>query len=1039
MSAAAATIGLRQGDSGITLAAEPKVTVVNALPTDVPPEHAKLMAEGIEIFRKDVKSILAKRCLDCHNGNDTTEGSFSLATREALLKGGKKGKAIVPGKSQESRLFKMVSHIEKPFMPKDEEKIPDDEIQKIAAWIDRYAPYDSPFGETEADGKSWTTREPGEKARDFWSYQPLANVAVPNTADANWSANPIDLFIRARLEKEGIEPSREVDRRKLIRRLSFDLLGLPPDPQVIESFVNDESPDAYANLIDRLLASPHFGERWGRHWLDLARFAESHGFEHDYDRETAYHYRDFVIQALNDDLPYDTFVKWQLAGDEFAPDENLAMMATGFLAAGVHSTQITQNEVEKHRYDELDDMLATTGTAMLGLTIGCARCHDHKFDAIPQGDYYRLLSAFTTTIRSEVELNFDKEGYARAKEAFEKELAPLTENLTRFEAEQLPANFAKWDAARTANDVPAWVEPFISEMKSTGGATFEILDDGSVRVGGKAAAKDIWTLTFKLPDVSGELTGLRLETLADPVLPQRGPGRAPDGNFILSDLKVTVAPQVAKDKAESVTLRNPKGTFEQKDAAVAAAIDGDGKSGWGISGQPGRNHAASFEFVRPVAHTAGSVITATLKFENENHQPGRIRFAVSTAETLPPVDATGGSIDVVSFLAAKPEARRPQQTSALVKWFRRIDPEYLSLQKQLDDKLATAPKPDLRKVLISSEGLAPVRLHSQGDDFFPETFFLRRGDTNQKDGVAPVGYLQVLMRTPEQTQRWPVSPPPKARTSHRRTALANWITDTKEGAGNLLARVIVNRLWQHHFGRGIVATPSDFGTRGEAPSHPELLDWLANELVRHNWELKPIHRLILTSSAYRQGSAFRPDAAKIDPDNKLVWRHMRRRLEGEVIRDALLAASGVMEERMYGPGTLDEQHRRRSIYFTVKRSQLAPMMQVFDAPDALTSVGERPSTTIAPQALMLLNNPATRDWSRGFAKRLLSSGRELDQLVRAAYVTALGREPSEVEIQDGLKFLNTQTSTYSEGDKAESALTDFCQILLCLNEFIYVE
>ncbi|MGE3316875.1 MAG: PSD1 and planctomycete cytochrome C domain-containing protein [Planctomycetaceae bacterium] len=1021
-------------------AADPKAPAPAAANADVPPEHAKLMAEGLEIYKKDVKAILAKRCLDCHNGVDTTEGGFSLATREALLKGGKKGKAVVPGKSQESNLFRMVAHLEEPHMPKDEDKLPDAEIAQLAAWIDRYAPYDGDLSGADTDGKSWTTRAPGEKTREFWSYQPLAKVSVPDVARPEWSANPIDRFILSRLEKEKIEPSPEVDRRRLIRRLSFDLLGLPPEPESIDAFVSDESPDAYDRLVDRMLANPHFGERWGRHWLDLARFAESHGFEHDYDRETAYHYRDFVIQALNKDVPYDTFVKWQLAGDEFAPEENLAMMATGFLAAGVHSTQITKNEVEKHRYDELDDMLATTGTAMLGLTIGCARCHDHKFDAIPQGDYYRLLSTFTTTIRSEVELNFDKEGYARAKQAFDSELAPLLEKQKKYEAEALPAKFAKWEAGRTDADLPTWVEPVPFELISSGGATFTIQDDGSILVSGKAAAKDVWTLTFKMPDGSGEMAGARLETLSDPTLPERGPGRNKDGNFSLSDLKITIAPQIDKEKPENITLRNPRATFEQKDAGAAAAIDGDPKTGWGVSGEAGRSHAAAFEFAKPVGHPAGSIVTVTLKFENENLQPGRIRFAVTTANGAPAIDSVGAPTDVLYFLKEKSKPRVPEQTAGLVKWFRRIDADWLAHQKQIDDKIAKAPQPDLRKVLVSSEGLAPIRLHSQGEDFFPETFFLRRGDTNQKEGPAPVGYLQVLMRTPEGDKHWPVAAPPKSRTSFRRTALASWITDTNEGAGNLLARVIVNRLWQHHFGRGIVATPSDFGTRGELPTHPELLDWLAAELIRNEWQLKPIHHLIVTSAAYRQSSAGRPEVVKVDPDNKLVWRHTRRRLEGEVIRDALLGASGVMEQRMFGPGTLDEQHRRRSIYFTVKRSQLAPMMQVFDAPDALSSVGERPSTTIAPQALMLLNNPATRDWSRGFAKKIIAkTGNAPDQMIRGTYLTALGREPNDSESHEAQEFLIAQSATYAAEDRTESALTDFCQIILCLNEFIYVE
>ncbi|HET6324009.1 MAG TPA: DUF1553 domain-containing protein, partial [Planctomycetaceae bacterium] len=472
------------------------------------------------------------------------------------------------------------------------------------------------------------------------------------------------------------------------------------------------------------------------------------------------------IRAFNEDLPYDTFVRWQLAGDEFAPHDSMALMATGFLAAGVHSTQITKNEVEKQRYDELDDMLATTGNAILGLSVGCARCHDHKFDPIPQADYYRLLSAFTTTVRTEVDL------------------------------------------------------------------------------------------------------------------------------------------------------------------------------------QP-----------RPT--------------------------------DLKPV-----------------------------------------------------------KALIASEGLPPVRLHTQGDDFFKETFFLGRGDVNQKQGAAPLGFLQVLMRSPDGPKHWPAEPPKGSRTSYRRTALADWLTDTQAGAGQLVARVIVNRLWQHHFGHGIVATPNDFGTRGERPSHPELLDWLAAELIRHNWQLKPIHRLILTSAAYRESGEADRAKESLDPLNRYFWRHEKRRLEGEVVRDALLACGNRLDERMFGPGSLDEAQRRRSIYFTVKRSELVAMMQVFDAPEALSSMGDRPSTTIAPQALLLLNNANVRADARAFAARLLPAlDRSPAEAVRNGYRMALCRDPRPEELEDSITFIEQQRALHAADSKAaggstharEAALLDFCQVLMCLNEFVYVD
>lgn len=750
---AAALLVALVGQHGVTAAKKARVTVST--------DHAREMAEGLALFTKHVRPLLISRCLKCHGGEAEIQSGFNLATREGLLAGGTNGKAIVLGKARESRLYRLITRAEEPYMPQDAAKLSDAEIANVAAWIDRGAPYDESLIAPTKAAPLWTARTIDPKARTFWSFQPLKHHAAPLVADGSRPRTSIDAFVEQPLAAKKIGMNPEVDRRKLIRRVYFDLIGLPPSPEEVAAFVDDPSPVAYEALVDRLLASPHYGQRWARHWLDLARFAESHGFEHDYDRETAYHFRDFVIRAFNADLPYDTFLRWQLAGDELAPHDELAMMATGFLAAGVHSTQITKNEVEKQRYDELDDMLATTGNAMLGLSIGCARCHDHKFDPIPQADYYRLLSAFTTTVRSEVPLNL-----------------------------------------------------------------------------------------------------------------------------------------------------GPRGT-------------------------------------KPI------------------------------------------------------------------------------------------------KVLVASEGLPALRLHTQGDDFFKQTFFLRRGDTNQKQGEAPLGFLQVLMRSPDAEKHWAVKPPAGSRTSFRRAALADWITDPDEGAGQLAARVIVNRLWQHHLGHGIVATPNDFGNRGEAPSHPELLDWLASELIRHEWRLKPIQKLIVTSSVYRQGAEF--DAAKsaVDPGNRLFWRHDKRRLEGEIVRDALLATAGRLDERMFGRGSLDERHCRRSIYFTVKRSKLVPMMQVFDAPEALTSIGERPSTTIAPQALLLLNGPNVRLSALAFARRLLPfSESSTSAAVREGYRIALGREPEPEELKESTAFVDGQLASHESDLKTnarELALLDFCQVLLCLNEFVYVD
>jgi cytochrome c553 len=782
------------------------------------PDHAEKMARGRELFAKEVRQVLLDRCLNCHGG-DKTRAGFDLTTREGLLKGGDNGTAVVAGKSKDSRLPKLLRHEEEPHMPSNAAKLSDAQIGHIVAWIDLGAPYDKPLIE-----KSVVAKKPMKVTDDdrrFWSFQPLKRVEPPKVRNEAWCKTTPDRFVLAKQEAKGISPNPTVDKRTLLRRAYFDLLGLPPTREETEQFLTDSSPNAYERLIDRLLDSPHYGERWARHWLDLARFAESHGYEQDYDRPTAYHYRDFITKALNMDLPYDRFVKWQIAGDEMEPDNPLALMATGFLAAGTHSTQITANQVEKERYDELDDMSRTIGTAMLGLTIGCARCHDHKYDPIPTADYYRLLSTFTTTVRSEVDVNLDPARYKPLK--------------------------ARWD-------------------------------------------RDHHALVSALHDYERK-------------------------------------------------------SFETRDIEAAPRLE--------------------------------------------------------------------------------------------------YDARWQSLRKAIAVHQKKMPQPVTAKAMISSEGVPAIRTHTQGGDFLEHTHFLKRGDPNQKGEIVSQGFLQVLMRSPDQEKHWLKMPPKGWHTSYRRWALADWLCDTDGGAGHLLARVMVNRLWQHHIGRGIVGTPSDFGYQGERPTHPGLLDYLASQLIKDGWRLKPIHKLIMMSAAYMQSSDGDSQKIAVDPENKLVWRRPRMRLEAETIRDAMLAVSGALDKKLFGPGSLDPNHKRRSIYFFVKRSQLVPMMTLFDAPDSLQSQEQRASTIIAPQALMLMNNANIRGFAKSLAARIgPKGGSALEDAVRAGYLIALARPPREDELRESAQFVREQMASYqatNKGDAQQLALADFCQVLMELNEFIYID
>jgi hypothetical protein len=999
-------------------------------------DHAEKMAKGLDVFKKHVKPILEAKCLRCHGGKKI-ESNFDLSDRDGLLKGGEFGNAVVPGKSKESNLVKLITHAKEPHMPHEAAKLPEAAIARIIEWIDLGAPYDNPLVASKLKGKSWTERTLPAAAKEWWAFQPLQKPTLPAVKNGTWCQTSIDRFILARLEEASIEPNAAATRQQLIRRAYFDLIGLPPTPEEVDAFVKDPaSPQAaWDKVIDKLLASPHYGERWGRHWLDLARFAESHGFEHDYDRPTAYHYRDFVIEALNRDLPYDTFVKWQIAGDEYEPDNPLAVKATGFLAAGVHSTQITKNEVEKHRYDEMDDKLSTISTAMLGLTVGCARCHDHKYDPIPQRDYYRMLSTFTTTVRSEMELTIDMPAYVKAKAAFDREHEPYVAALKRREAELLPMLDTLIKGVAKAE----WEYVDVKSAGSKDGATLKLQDDGAILASGKNPKFDTYTIVAYTP--AAKITAVRLEALAHPSMVKGGPGRAANGNFALSDFSVGVSPAKLGSTPAKVGLKNPQATFEQKGLPIKAAIDADAKSAWAIDPQFGKDHAASFELEKPAGFDGGTTLVFTLKFNNnDGHNIGRFRLSVSGADKTPALTASGMPADVrgiIDLLAAK---RTPEQGTKLLAWARTLDPEWRSLNEKRLQHLAKSPQPTKVKTLVATEGLPAVRLHTQGEDFLPETNFLRRGDPANKEGTATQGFLQVLMPTAEAARRWQTAPPAGWRTSYRRRAFAEWITDVDQGAGPLLARVIVNRLWQHHMGRGLVATPSDFGTRGEAPTHPEMLDYLAGELIKSGWKLKAVHKLIMTSAVYQESTAVHEAKVKVDRDNKFYWRQPARRLEAEIIRDALVAVGGELDPKMFGPGTLDEKSKRRSIYFTVKRSKLVPMMVIFDAPEALSGMAERPTTTIAPQALHMLNNPQVRQTARSFARRIApDSTTPLEDAVRAGYRIALARDPSRDDLADGVAFIRAQMATYPENQRREAALADFCQILMCLNEFIYVD
>ncbi len=1019
----------------------PSLAALLVLPTLVfaaePEGHSERMKAGTVLFKQSIRPALATKCLQCHGGEKVRAG-FSVGSRKSILKGGDSGVVVDLEQASASRLLTLLRHQEEPHMPPKGDRLDAPLIAAFERWIALGAPYDRPLVEGDDGGEREFVVT--ESDRRFWSFRPLSEVAVPEAR----GETAIDRFVYAKLAEQGLQSNAAANTRTFVRRAYLDLIGLPPTPEQMQRALKQSR----GALVDELLGSPHYGERWARHWLDAARFAESHGFEQDYDRKHAYHFRDFVIKALNADMPFDQFVRWQLAGDEIAPEDSLALMATGFIGAGVFPTQLTEKEFESARYDELDDIVSTMGTAMLGLTLGCARCHDHKYDPVSTRDYYQLAAVFTTTIRSEIDVNLDPEGFARAEAEWERSHAALVAAREAYEKQpDVQSAFARWlpRAAESLETKSPWSVLDFTHAESSRDTVLTPQADGSLLASGKAPNKEMYTLHASTS--AHGVKWVRIEALTHKSMRRQGPGRAGNGNFALSNLKIFARPiGQAGGKRRQLKIVSAKATHEQNQGnlSVASAFDGNPTgTGWAVDkGGIGKDQAAVFELAKPVGYEGGVEFEFQLTFANNSqHSIGRPRLSVSAA-AAPPVVVGGGAPEKLATALAAVESGKvtDEHRRTLFPHFGKSDPAWRKLDEATQHSLKRQPQPNMTLVQVSSEGLKPTKHHADGrgfPHFYPKTYLLNRGDPNQKKGEASAGYLEVLMREGSDAAAWRREPPAGSRTSFRRYSLANWITDTEKGAGNLLARVMVNRMWHHHFGRGIVATPNDFGLQGAEPSHPELLEYLARQLIANGWKLKPLHRQIMLSEAYGRASAPSRGNASKDPDNQWLWRFAPRRLEAEIIRDAMLSVAGSLEASPFGPGTLDPNHRRRSIYFMIKRSRLVPMMQIFDQPEPLVSQGRRPSTTIAPQALMFMNGSQVVELAAAFARRFADTGAEA--AIRGIYQAALGRDPDAQELTDSLAFVESQAAAYESTDARRLALADFCQVVLGLNEFIYLQ
>ena len=988
--------------------------------------------EGVAFFEQKIRPVLVSTCYECHSAEAKAKGKLKgglfLDTRTALLTGGDEGPALVAGKPDDSLLIKALRWSREDLHMPPKKKLPPEVIADFEKWIAMGAP-DPRTGEVAKARREISIPQ----GRDYWAFRPLKPVTVPSVKNAAWAKTPIDRFILAKQEAVKVTPSRPASPEQLLRRATFDLTGLPPTVEEVAAFVADSSPAALASVVNKLLAKPAYGERWGRHWLDVVRFAESGGYEFDGFRPGAFHYRDWVIRALNDGMPYDRFIRWQLAGDRIQPDTLEGASAAGFLVAGPYPGQITAKTIERIRYDQLDDMVSTIGSGFLGLTFGCVRCHDHKYDPIPQADYYGIAAALARTVHGELKIDRAHEETQRKLAAHKQAEQPLLAALKQFEAEQFPPRFAKWletEPAKQTNAAP-WqmLDPLSAEALA---ASLEVGSDGVVRYLGNKAKDD--TYTVKATTYQRGLRALRLDALADKALPAKGPGLSDNGNFVLSDLKVIARPLDAKSKAKPVTLKLKAvaASFEQDKFPLVAVLDNRANSGWAIAPQFGKDHAAVFSIEgEPVGFEGGTELEFQIKFTGF-FGIGRLRLGFSNDNapgTLAQSKDEQNLRELQAVLTTTGGALNETNRAALFRWYAKFDTEAQRLKAIVREHTGKTPKPDLVPVYSTKVGGQDVHL-------------LRRGEVDSKISKADPNYLQVLNTAADGAKHW--LPKPEA---DPRVALGDWLTDAEHGAGSLLARVMVNRVWQHHFGRGLVATPNDFGVQGKPPTHPELLDWLAGEFVRGGWQLKPLHQLIMASAVYQQGAELKPANLKADPENKLWWHRPARRLEAEAIRDALLSVGGRLDEKLYGPSETNYESPRRSVYLRVKRSELIPFLTLFDAPEPAASVGERGATTLPTQALAMMNSTFVRDIADRLTKRVFQPGTEPAAAIAQASRIALGRAPSTIEQARLVKFYEQQLemlgppSADAKATAAQTtrALTETCLVLLCMNEFIYVD
>jgi hypothetical protein len=967
--------------------------------------------EQEQFFRESVEPILREYCYACHShAAQETSGGLALDWKSGWETGGERGPAIVPGEPEKSLLITAIRHTDADLrMP--EQRMPDEKIEVLVAWIQQGA-VDARVLEPAMQSAAVDT--------NWWSLRPLVQPELPQGVDAS---HPIDRFLIAEQHKHGLSLSPEVDRTTLIRRLMMDLHGMHPSIEETIAFVNDTAPDAYEKLVDRLLESPRYGERWARHWMDTIHFADTHGFEHDALRANAWRFRDYLIESLNSDKPWDRFIREQLAADVFFPDDPQLIPALGFIGAGTYDHSAAATAINAFENLDRDDMVTQTMSAFVSTTANCARCHQHKFDPISQEDYYSLQAVFAglgkgdITFDASVETTIQRRRWQALKDASDQKNADVL---------LLPENaalVAKWESQQgpAANWQPLNIDAFVS----VDAAKLVRNDDGSISSTGPRPDKETTTITGWTTLTT--ITAFRLDVLTDPTLPMGGPGRMDNGNFHLTEF---VVQEFLPDTAEPVQLsfRKASTDFDQSSWTSSHAIDGNLGTAWGIHPQVGQSHFAVFELTEPLQVPVGTRFNILLR---QLHGGGHIlgRFSLSVTDSSADI-TTAIPLDVDQVLKTAPDQRSPEQR--------------LLLSAHLLDQVATA---ELQTLPASSKVYAAgVRAQNErGTIVFtePRTIrVLRRGDLDKPGDEVGPGALSAVAALPA---RFEIADPKNE--SLRRAALADWIAHPDNP---LTWRSIVNRTWHYHFGRGLCDTPGDFGRMGGVPSHPELIDWLAvwfRDDARGSF--KQLHRLMVTSDAYKQSSTQRDDMAAIDTDNRFLWKMNRHRLDADSVRDAVTSVSGQLDLTMGGPGVahflsspgpqltpvLDYESfdwntagaNRRSIYRVVWRGIQDPFMEALDFPDMGSLSPVRGFSASPLQSLVLWNNKFMLHHAEKFAGRLESFGGSVTEQIVAGVRICWLRDPSADELAE-LKLL-------AESD----GMPTVCRVLLNSSEFLFVD